>query len=134
MRSHRHCSPVVDAGGRGLAIAWQLPLAALALLAMILFISYDPEAWDEDAKLKVPSDEVIEELVLTHCVMCHAAEPVHGDFRHAPGGVKLEEMRDIKRHAARVVQQVKNRTMPLANLTGMTAEERKMIEIWSRHL
>jgi uncharacterized membrane protein len=46
-------------------------------------------------------------------------------------GIALENVDDLQRHRQRIYQSVYTRTMPLANLTGMTDEERQIIVNWA---
>ena len=78
-----------------------------------------------------PTDAEILALMKTHCVMCHAAEPIHEAFAKAPAGVVLETVGQIAGHAAKIMTQVVvDRAMPLGNQTGMTDRERDRIAAW----
>ncbi len=72
-------------------------------------------------------------VIITRCVSCHAAEPSHPGFPAAPGGVMLDTDAQIIAEAHRIHQQtVVTRVMPIGNLTGITEEERLMIDAWYR--
>ncbi|HZP69210.1 MAG TPA: hypothetical protein VFB29_04635 [Pseudolabrys sp.] len=74
-------------------------------------------------------------LMHTHCVMCHAAHPVHESVQEAPKNIRLETVADIRQHAAQVyAQTVQTRAMPLGNRTGMTDDERAMLGRWLKAL
>jgi uncharacterized membrane protein len=78
-----------------------------------------------------PTDIEILALIRTHCVACHAAEPIHAAFAKPPAGVLLETVAQITANAARIMTQVVvTRAMPLGNETGMTDEERDRIAAW----
>ncbi len=73
----------------------------------------------------------VEEIVLSRCSMCHAAEPVWDGITHAPKAVALEGEADILRHAAVIYTQAgRSRAMPPGNLTGVTPEERDILARW----
>lgn len=70
-------------------------------------------------------------VVDLRCVECHSAEPTSRAFPIAPKGVKLDTAEEMKRWAGRIdVRTVKERTMPIANLSGMTEAERQVLAEW----
>jgi uncharacterized membrane protein len=71
-------------------------------------------------------------VVIEHrCTTCHAAEPSYPGFAAAPAGVLLENDVQIIAEAQRIYQQtVVTRVMPIGNLTGITEEERAIIDSW----
>ena len=75
-------------------------------------------------------DEV-QAVVMQRCTTCHAAQPAHPAFPAAPGGAVLETAEQIAAEAQRIHQQtVLTRVMPIGNLTGITEEERELIDRW----
>ena len=70
-------------------------------------------------------------VVHERCTSCHAAAPSHPGFQAPPGGVILETDAQIVAEATRIHQQtVVMRVMPIGNLTGITEEERGVIDHW----
>ncbi|MCX5747650.1 MAG: hypothetical protein NT062_34735 [Proteobacteria bacterium] len=70
-------------------------------------------------------------VVDRRCVPCHARRPSNRAFPIPPRGIVLENAEDLARNAERVrVRAVVERTMPLANLSGMTQEERDILGSW----
>jgi uncharacterized membrane protein len=71
-------------------------------------------------------------VVIEHrCTTCHAAQPSYPGFPAAPAGVLLENDAQIVAEAQRIYQQtVVTRVMPIGNLTGITEEERGIIDSW----
>lgn len=70
-------------------------------------------------------------ILQTRCVTCHAAHPTSPMFTAPPLGITLESPEDVRRHAPRIfMRSAATRTMPLANLTAMTDEERALIGAW----
>ena len=70
-------------------------------------------------------------IVQKHCGPCHARNPIHPAFDKPPKDFVLETIADLKKNAARVLEQaVEDRTMPLGNETDMTEEEREMLGRW----
>lgn len=71
------------------------------------------------------------EVVNRRCVECHSAQPVNKAFPIAPQGVVLDTPAQMKRYARRIeVRAALERTMPLANLSGMTDDERRVLARW----
>ena len=66
-----------------------------------------------------------------HCVMCHAQAPSHPSFDAPPKQVVLESIEELKAWASKILEQVVwDRNMPVGNDTGMTEEERALLERW----
>ena len=66
-----------------------------------------------------------------HCVMCHAHVPSHPSFDTPPKQVVLESIDELKAWATKIQEQVVwDRNMPIGNDTGMTEEERGLLERW----
>ncbi len=70
-------------------------------------------------------------VVHHRCTTCHSSEPTHPAFPAAPGGVILDTDQQIVAEAQRIHQQtVITRVMPIGNLTGISEEERDVIDRW----
>jgi uncharacterized membrane protein len=116
-----------EAGDPFSKAAWTLPVTAAALLAALWFTA--PRT-SEVAAAAVSDAEVLA-ITQAHCVMCHAAKPVHESFAEAPKGVWLETIGDLRRYAVLIdAQSVKSEVMPLGNETGMTPQERAKLGAW----
>ena len=125
----RHFFNTHHAGGRGLALVWQWPVAVLLALGLIFFIASRGPALSEENV----SDSRALEIVTTHCANCHAAEPINAAFSAPPGGIVLDNLAAVKRHRQQVLaQSVTSQAMPLGNTTGMTASERAELGQWLR--
>lgn len=75
--------------------------------------------------------KAVDEVIITRCSMCHAAEPVWSGIATPPKGVLLETHEQIVRHADVIrVHAVLTNAMPPNNITGMTREERKLLASW----
>ena len=74
------------------------------------------------------------EIVQARCVTCHADKPLNPSFPSAPGGVALNRPESLRQHAQRIfIRAVQTKTMPLANMTAMTDEERAELGRWIAH-
>ena len=70
-------------------------------------------------------------VVDRRCVECHSAHPASRAFPIAPKGVMLDTAAQMKQWARRIQASVTvERTMPLANMSGMTDEERSLLGRW----
>jgi len=118
-----------NAGGKGLAIAWQWPLSVLLVLGLIWFSAPADSASDA---------EVIDEtaafaIVQTRCIACHADKPINPDFDKAPGGLKFDTLAEVRKATTRILAQaVLSKNMPLGNSTKMTEAERQQLGQWIR--
>jgi len=70
-------------------------------------------------------------VIQGRCVSCHAKDPAIKTFGPMPGGVSFETPERIQSLAARIkFRVVDTKTMPLANLTKITEEERGILARW----
>ncbi len=70
-------------------------------------------------------------VVNRRCIECHSERPTNHAFPIAPKGVMLDTALRMKQYARRIeVRVVVERTMPLANMSGMTDEERWILGRW----
>lgn len=75
--------------------------------------------------------EEVAAVMTARCVSCHSAAPTDDVFTTAPNGVMLETPDQIRGMADRILlRAVHTETMPLANKTHMTPEERSLLERW----
>jgi uncharacterized membrane protein len=73
----------------------------------------------------------VEEIVISRCSMCHAADPVWTGIIRPPQGVMLDTPERIKAHAREIaLASVWSSAMPPSNVTSMTAEERETLADW----
>ena len=113
---------------KGSAAPWPAIAAVLILLGVAIAIA--PPTTAATATTAPTLDQV--RVVIEHrCTTCHAAAPTHAAFPAAPGGVVLETGEQILAEAGRIYQQtVVTKVMPIGNLTGITDEERQLLDHW----
>ena len=116
------------------AIAATLAAATAALVLVYTWGS--PAAEDIDvadpgaAAVPVSFDQVWE-VVQNRCLSCHSANPSDPVFAAATGGVHFDHPTQLKAYADRVkLRTVIQQTMPLANKTGITPQERRLLGRW----
>ena len=77
----------------------------------------------------------VEEVVLSRCSMCHAAQPVWEGIGVPPRGVMLDSAEAISRHAPQIrTWAALSDSMPPGNVTGITPEERRLLAAWTDQL
>ena len=110
---------------------WPLIPAVLLLAGLIYVTAPKPRVQHPgDPQVVVETSEVFA-IVQQRCVKCHAPVPQFEGFTTPPLGVELDTEEKLEKHAERVYQSVVIlRTMPLANLTGLTDSERDRIASW----
>jgi uncharacterized membrane protein len=75
----------------------------------------------------------VQAIVRERCAPCHAEQPTQPGFIRAPAGVLLDTADRIRVAAPRIHQAaVITKTMPIANLTGITESERAVLAAWAR--
>jgi uncharacterized membrane protein len=73
----------------------------------------------------------VEEIVLSRCSMCHAAEPVWDGITTAPKGVRLDGPDQIRRYSRLIGRNAAwSSAMPPGNVTEITADERAVLAAW----
>ena len=107
-----------------------LPLSLLLLAALIFALRPEPKL-DLVDEVAFPSTAAIMPVIEARCVSCHAAKPDHLGFAAAPLGVLLEGEEAVNLQALVIYNAViVKRSMPLANITQMSDEERDLIARW----
>ncbi len=121
-------------------VAWTWGAAAVGLAA-IVWLSAQPATSLDEAALPegidlaglAPEDlgVEVENVVLSRCSMCHAAEPLWEGVRVPPKGVMLETPVQIRAHARAIgMQAVATHAMPPGNVTFIEDGERQILAAW----
>lgn len=109
---------------------WVLPLSLLVLLGLILS-TLPASTQQAETAGSAPQTADIQPLIAQHCISCHSVNPSFAGFTAPPLGVVLETTQQIDELAVRIYQTVVvGQTMPLGNMQGMTAAQRKLIGQW----
>jgi uncharacterized membrane protein len=70
-------------------------------------------------------------VIQKRCTVCHSASPADRTFGPSPGGVAFDTPDQVRARADRIrIRAVETQTMPLANKTNMTPEERALLGRW----
>ena len=119
--------------GRGASARWALVPATVALAGAVLFSSPKGMAAAATAAgaASPPPFVAVRAVVVQRCLPCHSRFPSDTTFGAAPAGVAFDTPENIARFAERIrVRAVETQTMPLANKTGMTPDERALLARW----
>jgi uncharacterized membrane protein len=132
-------------GGAGVLIRWFFVLRQLgrpapvlpaiaALLLGGLAVALAPRPGQSAAATGDPASFArVQAIVRERCASCHAEHPTQPGFVRAPAGVLLDTADRIRVAAPRIHQAaVVTKTMPIANLTGITDSERAVLAAWAR--
>lgn len=118
---------------QGKKLFWLLPVAGATLIALVIV------TMPRSNKPAVPNNTVLEEVsfekarqvINQRCVSCHSASPTDQLFTIAPNGVKFDTPQEIQVQAERIKNRaVDTKTMPLANMSGITDAERAILGAW----
>jgi uncharacterized membrane protein len=83
-----------------------------------------------DSSDHIPFQQV-RNVIHQRCLPCHSTQPIDTTFGPSPGGVHFETSERIRALAFRIkVRAVDTKSMPLANKTGITEEERTLLGQW----
>ena len=119
--------------GRGAGARWALVPAALALAGAMFFSAPRGAAArvTPTASAAVPTFAAVRVVIAQRCQSCHSQYQSDRTFGPAPGGVTFDTPESIVRLAERIrVRAVETKTMPLANKTGITEDERALLGRW----
>ena len=99
---------------------WILGAAGAAAVALAIVLA--PE--DTPAGAATIADEQALLIATSRCQPCHVGAA-------APNGVELDTVEGLHANAARMVRQLRAKSMPPGNATGMTDDERAQLLAWA---
>ena len=113
---------------KGQHAAWMIPFAAIALIALVIVTAPTPSSRKSSAPVAFSQ---VQPIFKARCQNCHSANPTDDVQKVAPGGVMFDTPEQIQKMSARIlIRAVQTKTMPQANKTGITEEERELIGLW----
>jgi uncharacterized membrane protein len=113
------------------AARWAAAPAVLALGAVVVLSA--PPSGRPAAASVAPRFADVRAVIDRRCLPCHSAYPTDSVYGQAPppAGVAFDTPEAVRRFADRIrARAVDTETMPLANQTGMTPEERELLGRW----
>ena len=106
-----------------------LPVAAVGMVALALVTA--PRKLTAAAGEKPVEFAQVWTIVSQRCATCHSESPTDEVFTTAPNGVVFDTPEQIKKWVPQIQQRaVTTKSMPLANRTKMTDEERHVLGRW----
>ena len=115
--------------GKGETNAWLMPTAALGMIVLALVTVPNTERPNIDPASVSFEEGVV--IVETRCTPCHSSSPTQPGFNAPPKGIVFDTSDQMVDQAALIRKMaVDSETMPLANITKMTDEERAILEVW----
>jgi uncharacterized membrane protein len=110
---------------------WTWAVAAAGMIA-IAFLSAAGPSGEKTGALPGPVKFAdVQDIVISRCSMCHAAEPVWTGIPTAPKGIRLDDPDQIRLHARLIaINAVRSHAMPPGNITEITPEERQVLAFW----
>lgn len=73
----------------------------------------------------------VQPIISAHCTVCHSEMPTQPGFAAPPGGYLFRTPADVDAQATLVATSLASGYMPLGNITGMTDEERALLNSWA---
>jgi len=110
-------------------VVWAIPISAgVGVLAVAVAIAPRPSGPAAPSGVTfVQAQAVVKE----RCVPCHSATPTMSGFTAPPNGITFDTPEQIVAHAQDIEQQaVITHTMPFANATNITQQERDLLGAW----
>ena len=110
---------------------WVWGVAAIGMITIAWLSAAGPR--DAKASAVMPKHDfaAVEEIVLSRCSMCHAAEPVWDGILAAPKGVRLDNPEQIQRNSRLIGRNAAwSSAMPPGNVTEITPDERSVLAAW----
>jgi uncharacterized membrane protein len=110
---------------------WTWGVAAAGMIA-IAWLSGAGPSGEKTGSLPGPVKFAeVQDIVISRCSMCHAAEPVWPTLAMAPKAIRLDDADHIRRNARLIGRNAAwSSAMPPGNITEMTSSERATIAAW----
>ena len=110
---------------------WVWGVAAVGMIAIAFLSTAGPRDVKTSTMLPKHDFAAVQEVILSRCSMCHAAEPVWDKIISAPKGVRLDDSDQIRRNSRLIGRNAAwSSAMPPGNVTEITADERAVLATW----
>ncbi len=105
-------------------------IAFLLLAGYLAYERYQAETMREAFAAEQASEVDVLNIVTKHCTGCHATTPTLAGFTAPPGGIVIENLEQMNQVKTQAKVAISTGYMPLANMTGMSDEERALLTNW----
>lgn len=103
---------------------------AAIIIVVILFFATAPKTIKIDLSQPVAFSQV-QGIINQRCTPCHSSHPTDDEWTSAPNGVMFDTPDNIVSMAEKIkARAIDTQTMPQANKTAMTQEERDILAAW----
>ncbi|MEZ4459079.1 MAG: urate hydroxylase PuuD [bacterium] len=113
---------------------WVMPVGVLVVAGLAWFTApagTGGEQYEKLANFRTVSFQEAQTVVSTRCWSCHSSTPTDDVFKVAPNGVIFDTPEGMQKYAGRMkVRAYDLKTMPMANKTQITDEERLILGAW----
>jgi uncharacterized membrane protein len=110
---------------------WRLALTVVIAAGILLLYGLVNAGVPRDPASGPVSFDQAHAIISHRCVSCHSAVPSDPTFGPAPSGVSFDSPDQVRAFAQRIRERAfVTRTMPPANKTGITDEERAALGAW----
>lgn len=112
-------------------MSWLALGLSAAGMAIIIVLTFPMQLGTHEKDFEPTSFTSVQNIINQRCVSCHSTSPADKSFGPSPGGVHFDNPQSIKVLAYRILARaVVSKTMPLANKTGITQDERDELGRW----
>lgn len=112
---------------------WILPAAAVAMIGMALVTA--PKSTEHAKNVGVVEFSQVQGIINMRCLACHSSNNTDDTFKVAVNGVIFETEEQIMKFSDRIyARAVQLKSMPFANKTKITEEERSILGAWYEQL
>jgi len=115
---------------KGQLSVWVMPVSVVLLLAITLVTAPEKPKYENCNELVAFED--VQTIINNRCTVCHSSNPTDAIWKVPPNGIKYDTPEQIYSLRDNIFQRVVvSKNMPFNNnQTGMTQEERNMINCW----
>ena len=114
---------------KGEKSVWILPIGIVLIISLAFITRPIPKSVCKNDKPATFAE--VNAIIQKRCVACHSANPTDDVLKAAPNNIMFDNKENILKYVERINQRaVITKTMPQANKTGITQEERDAIACW----
>jgi len=115
---------------KGELSVWVMPISVIILFGMAFMTAPTPPKYENCQE--IVSFTEVQTIIINRCTACHSSNPTDAIWKVAPNGVKYDTEEQIYNLKDKIFQRtVVSKNMPFNNnQTGMTQDERDMINCW----